>query len=230
MNTLLQDGSLLVGSPEEIKTLEHRESARILIVSDSHGAYAVLFSILKQFGSSCDALIFCGDGICDIARLAEEALKNPEMQPCIPPVIGIVEGNNDADVYPVKNPSSGSPYYIEFKIPLSNIMEACGHKIFFTHGHRNSLFNGNDEIISLAKDNGCEIALYGHTHVAFERLCSGGVFALNPGSCSRPRCGQKPSFAVIGLKKNSSCFESTFFEISSGGIRPFFPDGIERMR
>lgn len=225
MNTFLQDSSLLVGSPEEIKALACKESAEVLVVSDSHGAYASLFLILKQFGGCCDALIFCGDGICDIAKLVEDALCDSSIQSFVPPVIGIVEGNNDADLYPVKNPASGSPCYVEFKIPLCNSVEVCGHKIFFTHGHRNSLFNGNGEIVSLAKESGCEIALYGHTHVAFERLCSGGILALNPGSCSKPRGGQKPSFAVIALKKNSASFESTFFEISASGIRPFFPGG-----
>ena len=206
MNTLLQDESLLIGSREEIQKLATKDSARILVVSDSHGAYSNLLLILRQFGVASDALVFCGDGICDISKLISNAVDEAEIKAIIPPVIGIVEGNNDADLYPVRNVLSDEPYYVQLKVPIFNVLEACGQRIFFTHGHRNSLYLGT--------------ALYGHTHIAAEKL--GEVFTINPGSCFRPRGGQKPSFAMLNLTKNIG-FECIFYELSSLGSKPFFP-------
>ncbi len=220
MNTLLQDESLLIGSHEEIQKLAAKDSARILVVSDSHGAYSSLLLIMRQFGAACDALVFCGDGICDISKLISNSVDDDELKSIIPPVIGIVEGNNDADLYPVRNILSCEPYYVQLKVPLFNVLEACGQKIFFTHGHRNSLYNGTSEIVCAAKKNSCKIALYGHTHIATEKL--GEIFTVNPGSCSRPRGGQRPSFAVLNLT-NSGGFECIFYELSLSGSKPFFP-------
>ena len=220
MNTLLQDESLLIGSREEIQKLATKDSARILVVSDSHGAYSNLLLILRQFGVISDALIFCGDGICDISKLISNAVDEAEVKTIIPPVIGLVEGNNDADLYPVRNVLSDEPYYVQLKVPIFNVLEACGQRIFFTHGHRNSLYLGTGEIVSAAKKNNCKIALYGHTHIAAEKL--GEVFTINPGSCFRPRGGQKPSFAMLNLTKNIG-FECIFYELSSLGSKPFFP-------
>ncbi|MDY2616807.1 MAG: YfcE family phosphodiesterase [Treponema succinifaciens] len=220
MNTLLQDESLLIGSREEIQKLATKDSARILVVSDSHGAYSNLLLILRQFGVVSDALVFCGDGICDISKLISNAVDEAEIKAIIPPVIGIVEGNNDADLYPVRNVLSDEPYYVQWKVPIFNVLEACGQRIFFTHGHRNSLYLGTGEIISAAKKSNCKIALYGHIHIAAEKL--GEVFTINPGSCFRPRGGQKPSFAMLNLTKNIG-FECIFYELSSLGSKPFFP-------
>ena len=176
--------------------------------------------ILRQFGVASDALVFCGDGICDISKLISNAVDEAEIKAIIPPVIGIVEGNNDADLYPVRNVLSDEPYYVQWKVPIFNVLEACGQRIFFTHGHRNSLYLGTGEIISAAKKSNCKIALYGHTHIAAEKL--GEVFTINPGSCFRPRGGQKPSFAMLNLTKNIG-FECIFYELSSLGSKPFFP-------
>lgn len=130
MNTLLQDESLLIGSREEIQKLATKDSARILVVSDSHGAYSNLLLILRQFGVASDALVFCGDGICDISKLISNAVDEAEIKAIIPPVIGIVEGNNDADLYPVRNVLSEEPYYVQLKVPIFNVLEACGQRIF----------------------------------------------------------------------------------------------------
>ena len=80
MNTLLQDESLLIGSREEIQKLATKDSARILVVSDSHGAYSNLLLILRQFGVASDALVFCGDGICDISKLISNAVDEAEIK------------------------------------------------------------------------------------------------------------------------------------------------------
>ncbi|MGN0729834.1 YfcE family phosphodiesterase [Treponema sp.] len=222
MNTLLQDESLIIGSQEEIQKLKKKEAAKLLVVSDSHGSYQSLLFALRQFGAVSDALVFCGDGICDIAHLVSDAVEQPEIQAIIPPVIGVAEGNNDADLYPVRNVLSDNPYYVELKIPVFNVLETCGQRIFFTHGHKNSLYLGTAGITYAAKENNCTIALYGHTHIACGKQRE-GIFTVNPGSCYKPRAGQRPSCAVLELKKNSepACI---FYEISAAGCKPFFPE------
>lgn len=219
MNAFIQDDSLLIGAENEIENLAKKNSAKILVVSDSHGSYQSLKMILHQ--TPCDAMIFCGDGFCDIARLIDETAENENLQKFIPGVIGVVEGNNDADIYPVRNISSTDPYYIEFKIPLFNTIEICGKKIFFTHGHRNAVYIGCDQVVALAKKYECEIALYGHTHVASEQFFLGDVLALNPGSCARPRCGQFPSFATLEISREKNYVLPIFYQIASQKIKPF---------
>ena len=106
----------------------------------------------------------------DIVNMLSVLPDEAEIKAIIPPVIGIVEGNNDADLYPVRNVLSDEPYYVQWKVPIFNVLEACGQRIFFTHGHRNYLYLGTGEIISAAKKSNCKIALYGHTHIAAEKL------------------------------------------------------------
>ena len=48
-----------------------------------------------------------------------------------------------------------------------------------------------------AAENGCKIALYGHTHVA-DREYDNGLYVVNPGSCSCSREGPE-SYAVIDI-------------------------------
>ena len=59
----------IIGSREAIAALENKDHARLLVLSDSHGRYGLMESIVRGFGGKCDALIFCGDGVCDIAQL-----------------------------------------------------------------------------------------------------------------------------------------------------------------
>ena len=51
-----------------------------------------------------------------------------------------------------------------------------------------------------ARQNGCDIALYGHTHIA-NILYEDGIYIVNPGSCSQSRNG-KESYAVIDIEPN----------------------------
>lgn len=225
MNTLLQDPkSLLIGSRREIERLARADEAKVLCVSDSHGAYYTFHMILEYIGGACNALMFMGDGMCDIARLVENAIEDPAYQKNIPPVIGIVEGNNDADLYPVRNVKAASPYFVEFRVPVSNTIEVCAKRIFFTHGHRYSLYMGEGAVERAAKNAHCTIALFGHTHVPYENF--GDVYVLNPGSCYRPRYTKVPTFATMLLKKNSPNIESIFYEIMSSGCKPVFLDDV----
>lgn len=221
--------TLLLGAPGAITALAAKESANVLVAADSHGRFLNLCVALERFGAKCDAFVFCGDGMSDIARLVERAAGDEVFRAALPPVIGIVEGNNDARRYPVLNMArrgtagSGEPYYTELEVPIVNTIEAAGKKVLFTHGHRASLYI-EENLKEAALSAGCSAAFYGHTHIPHEMY--GRVFTLNPGSLARGRFGYPPSFAIVRLSRDSSDVGSVFYEITADGCRPFLLDDI----
>lgn len=53
----------------------------------------------------------------------------------------------------------------------------------------------------MANQNGCDIAIYGHSHKAFIEEIN-GVLVINPGSLLRSRDGRGISYIVLTLDKN----------------------------
>ena len=64
------------------------------------------------------------------------------------------------------------------------ILDIEGVKIFACHGHGYSVKSGNIKLTARAKELGCNVALYGHTHRA-EEVSIDGVLVVNPGTLSR---------------------------------------------
>ena len=64
------------------------------------------------------------------------------------------------------------------------IIEAENVKIFACHGHLYSVKSSPSRLAARAKEAGCTVALYGHTHKAAEEE-NDGVLLLNPGTMSR---------------------------------------------
>ncbi len=225
MNSLQQDSSLLIGAKESIESLSQQEKATILAISDSHGAGMMVSYILREWGAKSDALVFCGDGIGDVCHILSESINDKDLANCLPPVIAMVQGNNDAGRYPVRKPANGETEdsYAELEIPLSQTLTVCGHKLFITHGHRFSLYNGTSYLAHEARSEGAEAALYGHTHIALAE-CSFGTQTLNPGSCARPRGGLPPSFMTLSLKKGSAFYDYSFYRINGAKSVPFNPE------
>ena len=91
----------------------------------------------------------------------------------------------------------GNSDFFSDDAPNAMVVEAAGHKIFLTHGHSFGVRFGVDTLIETAEENDCDIAIYGHTHVA--QVLPGKVTVINPGSASRPRDDMRPSFAVAEL-------------------------------
>lgn len=147
---------------------------RILILSDSHGKSSAVRQILD---AQPDAryIFFLGDVTADIE----------DMPPLYPDKrFLIVSGNCDFfSLYP----SSG--------------IEIIGqHRIFYTHGHTLGVKYGTERLSSTARRNGCDIALYGHTHVS-QAVYEDGLYLVNPGSCARPREG-RAGYAFIDIEEN----------------------------
>lgn len=84
--------------------------------------------------------------------------------------------------------------------------EVGDHRIFMAHGHKHHVKQGLDKLALDARNHGCDIALYGHTHIAHEEQVL-GVYIFNPGSASEPRNHQKPSFGLITLEGHRISFE-----------------------
>lgn len=223
MNNFQQISTYLLGTDEAVKELAGKEKARILIVSDSHEDYGKLEIILRQFGRECDALVFCGDGAKDLELLSMEASSDGEYAQCIPPVIGFVGGNCDPDLCFFSS-SDGSGTMMRAQVRVSCTMEACGHKLFFTHGHRFSLYEGMNEMRKPAVEEGCDIVCFGHTHVAGTSMEPGKILFINPGSCARPRCAQPNSFAVLELGRERGERKVTFYQVIPGMCLPFIPE------
>lgn len=111
-----------------------------------------------------DAVIHCGD-------CYEDAVELRRAYPSL--TVYAVLGNNDWNS----------------EAPRSASVRCAGVPIYFTHGHREWVSRRSPgRVPDRAEEQGCRIALYGHTHRAY-RGQIGPVLVINPGSISLPRSG-----------------------------------------
>ena len=183
----------VIGSREAIAALENKDHARLLVLSDSHGKYSTMESIVRGYGAECDALIFCGDGVCDIAQLLYMAKTDKKLMACVPPVIAAVRGNCDPGSYPL---DKGTLYFSEM-IEL----KVNGTGILISHGHMQNVDYGVETLGLEMQVSGCSTGFYGHTHIASEDNFR-NFKIVNPGSCARPRGGQQAGFAIATVEKS----------------------------
>lgn len=127
-----------------------------LVVSDTHGNRRALDE-LEPVPGECDYIIHLGDYSTDGGYLQRK--------------------------YPQKT------YVINGNCELAKVgedeivLEIEGVKIFACHGHRYSVKTTLEKLAQRAKELGCGIALYGHTHEARDDEID-GVALLNPGTLS----------------------------------------------
>ena len=222
MTTFKQFEHDLLGSTREIAQLAQKITARILVISDSHGLPSLFKSILECMGALCDALVFCGDGIGDVVSCLDCAYSDSDFARHVPSVVAFVKGNGDSDRFPaVFNPqrsedSQEHSAYYELVIPRTQILTVAHRTVFIAHGHEFGAYYGTDTIAAAAASAGADIALYGHTHVADE--IRSHVHLVNPGSIAYPRAGTPPSFAILELGEN---FVNTVFYKIETWLRTF---------
>ena len=147
---------------------------RIVVISDSHKRSDIVEKILYAQPDACD-VFFLGDCAEDIEDL-QYIFTDKRFH--------ILSGNCD--------------YFSAF--PSSAVATVGKTKIFYTHGHTLSVKYGTQRLKETAKQNGCKIALYGHTHVS-NILYEDGIYIVNPGSCSKGRDFHE-SYAVIDIEEN----------------------------
>lgn len=158
---------------------------RALILSDIHGERITLRWLLeevwKQVGP-IDTYICLGDGLRDFES-AENFIRQRDAHATM---IGVT-GN--CDFLP------GAPEKL--------VIPFAGLKLYLTHGHVQRVKSGLDRLYSMARAEGVDIALYGHTHVPNVEYTTPWV--LNPGSARDDRCAilevenGKPHVKLISL-------------------------------
>lgn len=150
---------------------------KILVVSDTHRDFRALLRAVEQ-NPGADLLIHLGDGEHDIEDLSH-------VYPDLP--IVYVGGNCDYG----------------FHETTHVVRTKCSVKIFCCHGHTLAVKMGLNLLTATARDEGCDIALYGHTHVPFCDIVN-GIYVMNPGSAALPRGNSKASCGIIEIDKNGS--------------------------
>lgn len=150
---------------------------RIIVISDSHGNKQALDTAFLR-NPDADLFLHLGDGERDVDAFITE---NPAYASRVIHVAGNCDFNslsNDFEIIP-----------------------ACGHKIFLTHGHRYNVKSGLETIKKTAVNLGCDIILYGHTHVRYNKY-EDGLYIMNPGSAGNPHDGKSKSFGTLNVLPN----------------------------
>ncbi|TEB07411.1 hypothetical protein Psch_00964 [Pelotomaculum schinkii] len=151
---------------------------RVIVFSDSHGHLANGIRALKEAGP-LDLIIHAGDFYQDALRLAAET--------ALP--VKAVRGNCD---FPDER-------------QLEEVFELAGHRVLLLHGHTFVSKYRVDKLVLQALEAGADIVVFGHSHTAgFTR--EAGVLLFNPGSISRPRDHDRPSYGIL--------------EFDEDGVRP----------
>ena len=127
----------------------------IIVFSDSHGNVDAVNKLRPKFLRS-DKIVFLGDGRNDLLGTAQEFNYKTYM----------VDGNCD-----------GYGFSPEVIFSVEN------YKILAVHGHRFYVKSGLDSIVSYAKEQGCNVVLFGHTHLPLITNVR-GVTLINPGTLS----------------------------------------------
>lgn len=152
---------------------------RVIVFSDSHGMLGNAETALMGAGR-VDLILHAGDYFYDALRLAETA--------GLP--FKTVRGNCER-----------MPGGVE-----EELVELNGHLILLTHGHFAPPGKRYEKLLARAGEYGAGVVVFGHTHVV-EVLFVEGVLLFNPGSISRPRDRQDPSYGIL--------------EVDENGVRPY---------
>lgn len=125
-----------------------------IVLSDTHGHLSAVEKLRPLFGEN-DYIVHLGDGSADMRKVYGE----------FPEKTYLLRGNNDFSRY-------GEDELI---------IGAEGLSLYCCHGHCWGVKSGLDRLARRAKEKGCEVALYGHTHRASVDTVD-GVLCINPGA------------------------------------------------
>lgn len=142
------------------------------VFSDTHGSTALMVEAVRRLKP--DVVIHLGDYERDTEVIKREFPEIPLCSVC---------GNCD----------------MAAMSPLTDIVPLGPVKAFICHGHSYGVeYNNIDRLVYAAQEQGAKIALFGHTHSAYNGE-AGGVKVINPGTAGR---GRTPTCAVIEVFDN----------------------------
>ncbi len=157
---------------------------KILVFSDTHRKYDKMYEIINEHKNTTNLVIHLGDLKSDIENIQSDFPKLSFLS---------VAGNCDlfgAGVFE-------KPYYT-FNIE--------NFKILITHGHMHNVTSNLYGLLNIANKEGCNIVLYGHTHIANHTKIANVDF-FNPGSLTNPRDYTNGTYGIINIDKNKAEFE-----------------------
>ena len=127
---------------------------RAIILSDTHGSRNKLCETVAALGDF-DVLVHLGDGASDPDPV--RPYKNADSM--------AVKGNND----------------IFTNLPGGRARDLGGQKVYCCHGQKAGVRGRRDPLARLAREAGCTLAFYGHTHSQADETID-GVRCMKPGS------------------------------------------------
>lgn len=146
--------------------------SRIMVVSDTHGRFEMLYHIVQTHAHTADLLLHAGDGEQDVKRIRQEFPDLPVVQ---------VQGNCDV----------GST------LSLIECIHMQGKRIVLTHGHLQHVKYGLGQLQDLGVKKSADVVIYGHTHQSYSGH-HGGLYIFNPGSPAFPRNGTA-SYGILDI-------------------------------
>jgi putative phosphoesterase len=149
----------------------------ILIISDTHGSIRFLQKAMDKYHLKPDLCIHAGD-ILGQKQMVEKTVNCP---------LVVVRGNCDIDP----------------EIPVDKVVEAGSHKIYVCHGHQYGVGANRFRLKNEARLRGCDIAIYGHTHVLDIDNSDPDVLCINPGSLLIPRDFGSPSYVAMSIDEQN---------------------------
>lgn len=148
---------------------------KILLISDTHG-----------FHENLKAAVAAEAPFDRVLHMGDTEGWDPVIREIVGTPVDIVAGNCDW----------------ASDLPSERTVEIGGVSVFMTHGHEYYVTTGMEVLLDRARQCGCQVVLFGHTHHPFKRQCD-GVLVANPGSISRPRQpGYEPSYGVMMIDDN----------------------------
>lgn len=146
--------------------MEGRSLMKLLVFADSHGRTIDIYDAIER--EQPDGVIHLGDYTEDVRELRRAYA-------CSVMPIYAVRGNNDYDS----------------DFPMNIVMTLGGVPMYLSHGHRERVSGMSPGVMAeRARQNGCKLAMFGHTHRLFLEMRD-GVMVFNPGSISLPRGGKR---------------------------------------
>jgi len=90
---------------------------------------------------------------------------------------------------------------LQRELPLSLVLEFEGHKIGLTHGHGGEPGKTTERVLELMAGEECDCIVFGHSHQPYQGWHD-GTLLFNPGSPTRPRREDYPTFGTLHLGDN----------------------------